>query len=388
MMKYFLPLILVTLLLACNSAETTEVEKALPNNFSISGTIADAENTAITLEAMSQTGTITVASAKTDMNGKFELQGNIPGMGIYQLRLGEAQDMAIPLTLEPKNNLKINSSFSTFASKPNVSGTDWAPTMNQYMLLFNDFLVKQQSLSAEAANMTQEAMTKKMLVLRKELDAFSIAAMKSKPGSPFNIILFSSASPVNGFETWDPTNMDLLKLVSQAFQEKYSNSPIASTMETQVMQIESAYNEYLNSKGGMKLAPEIDLKNPRGKAIKLSSLRGKYVLVDFWASWCGPCRQENPNVVRLYNKYKNKGFTIYSVSLDKDPVAWEAAIKQDGLIWPNHVSDLLQWQSPMISLYGFNGIPYTVLLDKKGEIIGTGLRGPSLEQKLVELLGN
>jgi thiol-disulfide isomerase/thioredoxin len=147
-----------------------------------------------------------------------------------------------------------------------------------------------------------------------------------------------------------------------------------------------AYEEFLASNGGGKVAPEIALKSPEGKVIKLSSLRGKYVLIDFWASWCGPCRKENPNVVRLYNKYKNKGFTVYSVSLDKDAAAWKGAIASDGLVWPNHVSDLLHWNSPMPALYGFQGIPYTVLVDKEGKIIATGLRGETLEQKLSELL--
>ena len=105
----------------------------------------------------------------------------------------------------------------------------------------------------------------------------------------------------------------------------------------------------------------------------------------FSAPWCGPCRRENPNVVRLYNTYKNKGFTIFSVSLDDNAEAWKEAIKKDGLTWPNHVSDLLKWNSPLPQLYGFSGIPHTVLLNKEGNIIGVGLRGEKLEQKLKEI---
>lgn len=134
------------------------------------------------------------------------------------------------------------------------------------------------------------------------------------------------------------------------------------------------------------IAPEIELTNPAGKIIKLSSLKGKMVLIDFWASWCGPCRQENPHVVALYNKYKNQNFTIYSVSLDKDKEAWKRAIKSDGLVWTTHVSDLLQWETPLVQQYGFNSIPFTVLIDANGLIVGKNLQGEALEQKIISLL--
>jgi len=133
-------------------------------------------------------------------------------------------------------------------------------------------------------------------------------------------------------------------------------------------------------------APEISLKDPDGNTIKLSSLKGQYVLIDFWASWCGPCRRENPNNVKLYNKYHEKGFEIYAVSLDKDKQAWLNAIENDGLTWI-HVSDLKFWDSEGAKKYNVTGIPYTVLLDKEGKIIGKGLRGNSLKNKLEEIFG-
>lgn len=135
------------------------------------------------------------------------------------------------------------------------------------------------------------------------------------------------------------------------------------------------------------IAPQIALPDPSGKVIPLSSLRGKYVLIDFWASWCGPCRGENPNNVVMYNKYKSKGFEIYGVSLDAKKDAWEQAIRQDQLSWI-HVSDLGFWQSSVVSQYSFQSIPFTVLVDKNGRIIAKDLRGPTLEAKLQELFGS
>ena len=137
--------------------------------------------------------------------------------------------------------------------------------------------------------------------------------------------------------------------------------------------------------------PEISLPSPSGEIKNLSSLRGKVVLIDFWASWCRPCRMENPNVVKAYNKYNKKGFEVFSVSLDGMPQQanpkqdWINAIKNDGLIWENHVSDLKGWGSEVLPVFQFQGIPYTLLVDREGKIIGENLRGNALENKLAEI---
>jgi peroxiredoxin len=135
------------------------------------------------------------------------------------------------------------------------------------------------------------------------------------------------------------------------------------------------------------MAPEIELPDPEGNIIKLSSLRGKYVLVDFWAAWCGPCRREMPNVVKMYQKYGGKDFEVLGVSLDRKKDDWVKAIKEDGITW-KQVSDLKYFNSKAARDYEINAIPATYLLDKDGKIIGKNLRGKTLEDKLAEIFGS
>ncbi len=138
-------------------------------------------------------------------------------------------------------------------------------------------------------------------------------------------------------------------------------------------------------KGGE--APNFTQNDPEGHPVSLTDFRGKVVLVDFWASWCGPCRKENPNVVKLYAKYKDQGFEVLGVSLDSKQDRWLDAIEKDGLTW-THVSDLKGWQNEVAGLYSVTSIPHTVLLDKEGKILGRNLRGAALEEKLAEVFGN
>ena len=173
---------------------------------------------------------------------------------------------------------------------------------------------------------------------------------------------------INQFE-----NQKYLTEINNAIENANQQKKFLAQQEDRALQ-ELNQRKKLGIEIGSK-APEIALSDLNGKIIKLSSLKGKVVLIDFWASWCRPCRAENPNVVRLYKKYKNKNFTIFSISLDQDKNKWIDAINQDKLSWPNHVSELSGWRSTSATKYGVSSIPKTFLIDKNGIIIGYDLRG-------------
>jgi thiol-disulfide isomerase/thioredoxin len=200
----------------------------------------------------------------------------------------------------------------------------------------------------------------------KQIDNF----IATKPASPVSSYILYVTSPVfPGIES---------------IEEYYSRLKPSAQGTFYGQQLSKMINA---TKIGLEGSQAVDFvqNDTANKPVSLSSFKGKYVLVDFWASWCGPCRAENPNVLEAYNKFKDKNFTIVGVSLDQDKEAWKQAIAKDKLPW-THISDLKQWESSVVPAYGIEGIPFNVLLDPTGKIIASGLRGEGLESKLAEVL--
>lgn len=375
----------VFLFTACGDSNLDE-KTGLENNFHIEGHIRGAANEKLKIEAQSQQGVIAVAETTTDASGNFELDGNIPGMGIYSMTLGTNGKNAVVIPLDVNDQLTVNATRETFAITPTFSGTKWAKPLTKYMVLFGDFAKKQMEQLPQIKDPEKQLAV--FSQLKQPIVTFSRQQIRKDPGNPVNMILINLIMPSQeeGFANWDPQNLDDLRKMEAAFQRNYADSPITGMISQQVAAIDAQYQSYQQYNAGTMAAPEIALKNPSGTELRLSALKGKVVLIDFWASWCAPCRKENPNVVRMYQKYRNQGFEVFSVSLDQDPEAWKGAIAKDGLIWKNHVSDLMGWQTPLVQSYGIQGIPHTVLLNREGNIVGVGLRGAQLEQKLIEQL--
>ncbi|TAE31606.1 MAG: AhpC/TSA family protein [Cytophagales bacterium] len=324
---------------------------------------------------------IRLDSAKLDRNNAFTLKTRVPeGGGVYLLNIMGGQKVA--LLLEGGETLNIAADGFTTDVKTGkkgqtvVTGSKNMEFYTKLMTQYDDIKAKnttwQTQYNEAASKNDQKKMNDVMAQSEKASKVFSdgVKAMLPEMGTSLAALFATNFLSVeNDFET--------LNVLAQRFEKENPNSPQAKGFIGNIARIRGLML------GG--LAPEIALADTTGNSVPLSSLRGKYVLIDFWASWCGPCRMENPNVVRMYNKYKEKGFTIYSVSLDQNRENWVRAIRNDNLTW-THVSDLQYWKSAAAQQYGVTGIPKTFLLDKEGKIIAKDLRGPALEQKLEEVL--
>ncbi len=313
--------------LSDSNNEDRKREKA--KSVTIKGVIKGAEGMDISLDFPAENKLENISKTKISADGSFELTGNIKELNVYQLTIPNLKK-AIPLSLLPGDQITLKTNADEFAFKPNASGTEWCGTLNK----FAQFTAPQPGLSPEESF--------------QQLTTFVKSEMLAKPENPFNVVLLYYLIP-------SADNIKVLEEVVTAYEFNYPNTIPALR-----------FRKTLNL-----VRPQFALKTLEGKEFDIATLKGKVVLVDFWASWCGPCRKENPNIVAMYKKYKSKGFEIVSISLDEDY---------------NHISDLGGWNSYVIGEFGISSIPYTMVLDRNGLLLAQGLRGPELEETIKKAL--
>lgn len=327
--------------------------------------------------------------ANTTPDGKFNIDTTIAIRDYYFLRLENGQ--TINLVLEPGDSVQIYSDAKNVLNYTNIIGSDHSVLMNEYLIEYTSFKMFEDSLrKVLKANPGKEKEVNAYFGPRaQQFIAYRNNFVNANQSSPALIVALNAIDQEKEWEAYK----QVVTMLNGSFGDspsiknlngyvKKKNAQVKQSQEQQ-----AALNELF--KPGNE-ALEIELPDTSGNVLKLSSLRGNVVLIDFWASWCGPCRRENPNVVKAYNKYNKDGFEVFSVSLDKNGARerWIAAIKQDGLIWPSHVSDLKGWGSKAAKDYHVKSIPFTVLIDREGKIIGTNLRGPKLEEELKRIFGH
>lgn len=314
-----------------------------------------------------------------DKKGNFNFSGKLPSEDYYLLRVGNNN---INLILREKSDLKIYGDGNKIREFCNIIGSDESKAFHDFSLISDTWKTKSDSAIAalrqdpSREKAINEYMQGQFMNFQQELQNF----VSSNPNSPALILALNSIDIEQNFKDYE-------NLMSQV-QRSFPNSPT----------VNSYYQNYLTKKKQIedavllapgKIAPDFEeLGTDQKSKIKLSDLKGKVVLIDFWASWCGPCRRENPNVVKTYEKYAKDGFTIMSVSLDNDKSKWIEAIQKDKLTWPYHVSDLGGWNSKVARLYQVSSVPFTVLIDRDGKIIKTNLRGEALEGELSKIFGH
>jgi thiol-disulfide isomerase/thioredoxin len=352
-------------------------------NVTVSGSIFNADFDSVKISHFFGKYYKDYLSVPIDKKGNFTIKGVLPSMDYYVLRVGKSQ---VHLILRDKSDLKVYGDGKKINQFCNIVNSDESDAMNKFSNRMDRWNVKSDSAMTAIKSDTAKAkaindyMSKEFLNYQNERQEF----IASNQNSPALIIALVGMNIENEFEAYEAIMNQIVSAFGNSPTVKEYAKYVKGTKDKKLAEAKLADDAALLNPG--KVSPVFEeLGIDRKTKISLASLKGKVVLIDFWASWCGPCRKENPNVVRTYEKYKNDGFTVMSVSLDTDKDKWIAAINQDKLTWENHVSDLGGWNSKVGKIYGVNSVPFTVLIDQEGKIINTNLRGEALEKELEKI---
>ena len=374
MMRFFQ----VVIVLCCTTFLLTAQTSSKPLTLTISGELYNLPSDSVFFSYNSGAGIVDLHQEEVDKKGKFSFKVSVPNPDYYIFRLSDGQ--SINIIAEKNSSIKVYGDGKNLFMHSNIVGSESSTALSEFLrynMTYNQKLDSARNYLKENPGKEREVNASFQTVFN-EFNAFRTQFMSEQANSPALIGVVSTFNLEKEFAQYEQVINTLAK--------SFSQSPTIQRL----VQEKEANKKKMAAQAPLapgKEAQEIAMENPDGDIMKLSDLKGKVVLLDFWASWCGPCRKENPHVVKLYQKYKDDGFDIFSVSLDKDKKRWIDAIEKDGLTWESHVSDLQGWQNAASKAYGVSSIPFTVLLDREGNIINTRLRGAQLEATLESIFG-